>query len=59
VTLHGTDRQFPVEPGETVLEAARRAGLALPYSCLGGICGSCKATVVSGAWNYRCSRLRR
>jgi len=52
VMLHGTDKRFPVEPGETVLEAARRAGLALPYSCLGGICGSCKAMVVSGEWSY-------
>ena len=52
VALHGTDQRFEVEDGETVLEAARRAGLALPYSCLGGICGSCKATVVSGEWSY-------
>jgi len=51
-TLHGTDKRFPVEDGETVLEAARRAGLALPYSCLGGICGSCKATLVQGECVY-------
>src|SRR5690348_18407172 len=39
-------------PGETVLDAARRAGLALPYSCLSGVCGSCKATLVSGDCHY-------
>jgi CDP-4-dehydro-6-deoxyglucose reductase len=38
--------------GETVLDAARRAGLALPYSCLSGVCGSCKATLVSGDCHY-------
>jgi len=52
VTLHGSDKRFPVAPGETVLDAARRAGLALPYSCLGGVCGSCKATVLEGQCHY-------
>lgn len=52
ITLAGSDRRFSVEPGETVLDGARRAGLALPYSCLGGRCGSCKATVVSGQCHY-------
>ena len=35
-----------------MLEAARRAGLALPYSCLAGVCGSCKATLVTGECVY-------
>jgi CDP-4-dehydro-6-deoxyglucose reductase len=52
VRLQGSDRTFEAEPGETVLEAARRAGLALPYSCLSGRCGSCKASIVSGACHY-------
>jgi CDP-4-dehydro-6-deoxyglucose reductase len=52
VTLHGSGKRFVVAPGETVLDAARRAGLALPYSCLGGLCGSCKATVLAGDCSY-------
>jgi len=52
VTLQATGKQFRVEPGETVLEAARRAGLALPYSCLAGVCGSCKATLIKGICTY-------
>ena len=36
VTLQASGKRFEVQPGETVLEAARRAGLALPYSCLAG-----------------------
>jgi CDP-4-dehydro-6-deoxyglucose reductase len=52
VRLQGGDRAFVAEPGETVLDAARRAGLALPYSCLSGRCGSCKATIVSGTCHY-------
>ncbi|MGH8213354.1 MAG: 2Fe-2S iron-sulfur cluster-binding protein, partial [Rhodanobacteraceae bacterium] len=44
VTLQASDKRFDVREGETVLEAAQRAGLALSYSCLAGVCGSCKAT---------------
>jgi CDP-4-dehydro-6-deoxyglucose reductase len=52
VTLQASGKNFPVAIGETVLDAARRAGLALPYSCLSGVCGSCKATLVSGDCHY-------
>lgn len=52
VRLAGSDRAFTVEPGESVLDGARRAGLALPYSCLTGRCGSCKATIVEGECRY-------
>jgi len=52
VTLQSSGKHFRAEPGETVLEAARRAGLALPYSCLAGVCGSCKATLISGHCTY-------
>ncbi|MEO8746284.1 MAG: 2Fe-2S iron-sulfur cluster-binding protein [Rhodanobacter sp.] len=33
---------------ETVLEAAQRAGVALPYSCRAGVCGRCKAALLKG-----------
>ena len=52
VTLQASGKRFRVEAGETVLEAARRAGLALPYSCLAGVCGSCKATLLAGECGY-------
>jgi CDP-4-dehydro-6-deoxyglucose reductase len=52
VTLQASGKRFRVDAGETVLEAARRAGLALPYSCLAGVCGSCKATLVEGECVY-------
>ena len=52
VTLQASGKRFAAAAGETVLEAARRAGLALPYSCLAGVCGSCKATLVSGDCDY-------
>ncbi|MEI7036704.1 2Fe-2S iron-sulfur cluster-binding protein [Fulvimonas yonginensis] len=52
ITLHGSGRIFPAAPGETVLEAAQRAGIALPYSCRAGVCGSCKATLLEGQCSY-------
>ena len=52
VTLQGTGRRFDMAAGETVLEAAQRAGVALPYSCRAGVCGSCKATLLSGRCEY-------
>ncbi len=33
VAVDASDIEFPCEPGETVLDAAERAGYALPYSC--------------------------
>ena len=52
ITLHGSGRLFFAAPGETVLEAAQRAGIALPYSCRAGVCGSCKATLLDGRCAY-------
>ena len=52
VTLHNSGRRFDVLPGETVLEAAQRAGIALPYSCRAGVCGSCKAILKEGRCTY-------
>ncbi|MDF0606753.1 CDP-6-deoxy-delta-3,4-glucoseen reductase [Neisseriaceae bacterium TC5R-5] len=39
---------FSVEPHETVLEAALRQGVGLPYGCRDGACGACKGKVVAG-----------
>ncbi len=52
VTLKSSGHQFEVAEGETVLDAAQRAGLALPYSCRAGVCGSCKAIVLEGRFDY-------
>ncbi|MFL9871343.1 CDP-6-deoxy-delta-3,4-glucoseen reductase [Paraburkholderia megapolitana] len=48
VTLRQSGRQFQAEPDESVLLAAQRQGVGLPYSCKNGACGSCKGTIVSG-----------
>lgn len=51
-TIKSSGRQFPVAADEPVLEAAQRAGIALPYSCRSGVCGSCKATLLQGECEY-------
>lgn len=48
VTLKPSGIRFPVGKGETVLSAARRAGIWLPFECGWGSCGTCKATLVEG-----------
>jgi NAD(P)H-flavin reductase/ferredoxin len=39
---------FGCEAGETVLDAAERAGYSLPYSCRKGICSTCEAGLLHG-----------
>jgi NAD(P)H-flavin reductase len=39
---------FACEAGETVLDAAERAGYSLPYSCRKGICSTCEAELRQG-----------
>ncbi|CAB4896065.1 unannotated protein [freshwater metagenome] len=48
VTLRGRQHDVPLAAGDTVLEAALKAGLDAPYACLGGACGTCTAKVVLG-----------
>ena len=48
VTILPSGKNFNVEPGEFVLEAALRQGVVLPYGCKNGACGSCKSKIVSG-----------
>ncbi|MGJ5154183.1 MULTISPECIES: 2Fe-2S iron-sulfur cluster binding domain-containing protein [unclassified Bradyrhizobium] len=50
-------RQLRIEPDgvaidaaghDTILQAARRGGIALPYECGWGSCGACKVTLIDG-----------
>ena len=52
VEIRSSGHRFPVESGETVLEAALRHGIGLPYGCRNGTCGSCLATLDSGSVQY-------
>ncbi len=52
VTVKPSHKQFEVEADETILEAALRQGLTLPYGCRDGACGSCKGRLVEGRIAY-------
>ncbi len=47
--VDGLRTDVPVAEGETVLDAALRAGMDLPYACKGGMCSTCRARVQEGA----------
>jgi ring-1,2-phenylacetyl-CoA epoxidase subunit PaaE len=50
VVMDGRRRSFPMAPSDpSVLDAAERAGLALPFSCRSGICATCRARITEGA----------
>ena len=49
IVLDGVRRAFPMgEADATVLDAAHRAGLEIPYSCAGGMCCTCRCRVAEG-----------
>ncbi len=52
ITVEPSGLEFSAETGETILQAADRHGLALPYGCRSGICGSCTSELISGEVNY-------
>ena len=52
ITMAGGDRSFVVKEGESILTAALRQGVMLPYSCKNGTCGSCKGQVIHGEVHY-------
>jgi CDP-4-dehydro-6-deoxyglucose reductase/3-phenylpropionate/trans-cinnamate dioxygenase ferredoxin reductase subunit len=53
VRVAGTGITFDANPGETVLDAAERAGYRLPHSCRAGVCNSCDAWLASGEVTIR------
>ena len=53
VTLAPSGRSFQVEMHESVLDAALRDGIALPYGCRNGTCSACRAKIVNGEIVYR------
>ncbi len=41
-----------VDEGESILDAALRQDVGLPYGCRNGVCGACTATLLSGEVQY-------
>ena len=58
ITVQPSGHYFDCEVGETVLGAALRAGIGLPYGCKNGACGSCKGKIVAGSVEHKAHQQR-
>ena len=52
VTLRPSGNAYEVPPGATVLDAGMAVGMAMPYNCRAGSCGTCRALVLRGEVDY-------
>jgi CDP-4-dehydro-6-deoxyglucose reductase len=52
ITVQPSGRQFAAAGDETILDAALRQGLTLPYGCKDGACGACKGKLLSGTVDH-------
>jgi phenol/toluene 2-monooxygenase (NADH) P5/A5 len=48
LTIETTGQVLDVEDGQTILDAALRAGIYLPHACCHGLCATCKIDVTDG-----------
>lgn len=53
IRLEGRKHNVRYQPGDTVLEAARRVGLRPPFNCQAGNCGTCMAFLEAGEVSMR------
>src|SRR5271169_7266750 len=52
ITIKPSEHTFACDDGETVLAAAMRADLMIPYGCRNGACGTCKGRILGGEVDY-------
>lgn len=52
ITFRPSGRTITAESTETILDAALRHGLSLPYGCRNGSCGTCKGRIIQGTVDY-------
>ena len=53
VTVDGASHELAYEPGKTVLQTARDAGVQPPFSCEDGYCSCCMAKLIEGEVKMR------
>ena len=53
ITVQPSGHHYDCDADETVLAAAIRSGIGLPYGCKNGACGSCKGKVVEGTIHHK------
>lgn len=58
VSVQPSGRSFSANAGETLLAAAIRQGVGLPYGCKDGACGSCKCKKLEGSVTHTAHQLK-
>ena len=58
ISVPASGHEFIAEENESILEAAIRQGVGLPYGCRNGACGKCAGEVISGKTDYDTDSLR-
>ena len=58
IRVPATGHAFSANENETILDAALRQGVGLPYGCRNGACGKCSGEVLSGETHYDTDALR-
>lgn len=58
VRVPASGHEFSIEENETILGAALRQGIGLPYGCRNGACGKCSGEVITGETRCDASALR-
>ena len=53
IRLGGRKHALGYQPGDTILHAARRAGLSPPFQCQAGDCATCMAFLAEGTVEMR------
>ena len=52
MSVPATGHEFTTTGSESILEAALRQGIGLPYGCRNGACGNCAGDLLSGSVKY-------
>jgi phenol hydroxylase P5 protein len=53
LTIEPLGRSIEVEDGQTILDAALRAGIYLPHACGQGYCATCKVCITDGEVDHQ------
>jgi vanillate O-demethylase ferredoxin subunit len=53
VALAKSGREFVIPKGKTILDTLLDDGIKVPFSCMDGICGTCKTRVIDGVPDHR------